>query len=151
MVVEPIWDDQETLGEEARARIAAPWSAGFNRWWSARRRHYNIGLVIAGITDFIAYLIVLSVFSEALWDVEVTVFTTAFQAFAYLVCMALANACYQLGTLSERWLHPKNPTVYRHVTFALGFWFSVALPFSVPVLLVILALLHPHLMTLEPV
>jgi hypothetical protein len=51
-------------------------------WWSARRWRYNVGLIIAGITAFVTYLIVLSVFSEALRDAEVSLFTTAVQAVA---------------------------------------------------------------------
>ena len=113
-------------------------------WWTARRWRYNIDLVVSGITAFVAYLVVLSIFSNARKDVEVTVFTIAFQGMGYLFCMAIANVCYQLGPLSERWLHPKNPASYRRITFALGFWFSFALPFSIPMLLTILALSHPH-------
>jgi len=113
-------------------------------WWSARRWRYNLGLVGAGIMAFVACLIVLGIFSDTLKDVEVTAFTIAFQAVGYLICMVIANVCYQLGPLTEHWLHPKNTTKYRRITFALGFWFSVALPFSIPMLLAIFALLYPH-------
>ena len=113
-------------------------------WWSSRRLRYNVGLVVAGIGAFITYCIVLAIFSDAIPDAEVTIFTTAFQGVGYLVCMAVANVCYQLGPLSERWLHPQNPAAFRRITFALGFWFSVALPFSIPTLLTILALFFPQ-------
>lgn len=113
-------------------------------WWSSHRRRYNVGLVVAGIAAFITYCIVLSIFSDAIPDAEITIFTTVFQGVGYLVCMAVANVCYQLGPLSERWLHPQNPSAYRRITFAVGFWFSVALPFSIPALLTILALFHPE-------
>jgi uncharacterized membrane protein YgcG len=113
-------------------------------WWSSRRLRYNIGLVVAGIAAFITYCIVLSIFSDAIPDAEITILTTAFQGVGYLVCMAVANVFYQLGPLSERWLRPKNPTAFRHTTFALGFWFSVALPFTIPALLAALAIFHPR-------
>jgi hypothetical protein len=70
-------------------------------WWSARRWLYNLGLVGAGIMAFVAYLIVLGIFSDAFKDVEVTGFTVAFQAVGYVICMVTANVCYQLGPLSE--------------------------------------------------
>jgi hypothetical protein len=113
-------------------------------WWSARRWRYNVGLLAAGMTAFVSYLVVLSIFSDAFKYAEVTVFTTAFQAAGYLVCVAIANVCYQLGPLSEHWFRPENPTAYRQITFALGFWFSVALPFSIPALLIIRAFIYPH-------
>jgi hypothetical protein len=113
-------------------------------WWSSHRRRYNIALVVAGVAAFIAYCFVLSVFSDAIPDAEITLFTTAFQGIGYLVCMALANVFYQLGQISERLVHPRNPTAYRRATFALGFWFSVALSFSIPALVTILAIFHPR-------
>ena len=113
-------------------------------WWSARRLRYNFGLIAAGIAAFFAYCIVLAIFSDAIPDAEVTIFTILFQGIGYLICMGLANICYFLGPLSERFLHPTDPEAYRRIAFGLGFWFSVALPFSIPALLTFLALVYPQ-------
>jgi hypothetical protein len=113
-------------------------------WWSARRRRYNVGLVVAGIGAFIAYVVVITVFSYAIPGAEITNFTTVFQGLGYLVCMAIAHVFYQLGPMSERWLHPADSDAYRRATFAFGFWLSVALPFSIPALLAGVAILDPQ-------
>jgi hypothetical protein len=62
---------------------------------------------------------------------EITLFTTAFQAAGYLFMMAVANVCYLAGPLSESLVKPTNLDRYRRITYWLGFWFSVLLPFSI--------------------
>ena len=59
------------------------------------------------------------------------------QGVAYLLMMVLANLCYFLGPLTEWLFRPEDPERYRRTVYKLGFWFSVALPFSVPLLVVI--------------
>jgi hypothetical protein len=105
-------------------------------WWAARRRRYNVALVLAGVSAFIAYATVASVFSQHFNQLEITGFTVTFQAVGYAVAMALANLLYFLGPLSERILKPSNPKSYRIVTYRLGLWFSVLLPFLLPVALI---------------
>lgn len=61
----------------------------------------------------------------------------------YLVMMAVANICYYVGPFSEEFVKPTDLDGYRRITFGLGFWFSVLLPFSIPALLVILCLIRP--------
>ena len=73
-----------------------------SQWWEARRLRYNLGLVIAGALAFIAYLIVLRVFSDRIPDTEISFFTILFQAVGYIFFMAVANVFYYLGRLSER-------------------------------------------------
>ena len=68
-------------------------------------------------------------------EAEITLFTTAFQGIGYLFMMGVANVCYFAGPLSESLIKPKNVDRYRRVTFQLGMWFSVLLPFSIPVIL----------------
>jgi hypothetical protein len=101
-------------------------------WWSKRRFHYNIGLVIAGVIAFVAYATIVFSFEERIPDAEITFFSTMFQAVGYLIAMGIANIFYFLGPLSERILKPKNVTTYRKLTYNIGFWFSVLLPFSIP-------------------
>lgn len=76
-------------------------------------------------------------------DFEVTIFTTLFQGISYLFMMGLANIFYFLGPLSERVIRPRDSERYRRLCFRLGFWFSVLLPFSIPLLLATLAVFHP--------
>jgi hypothetical protein len=113
-------------------------------WWSAHRLRYNVGLVVAGILAFIAYVAVGSTMLPPDADFEVKIFTTLFQGIGYLFMMGLANAFYFLGPLSERVIRPRDPQRYRRNCFRLGFWFSVLLPFSIPVLLAALAVFHPN-------
>lgn len=76
-------------------------------------------------------------------DMEITVFTTIFQAVGYLVMMAVANVFYYLGPLSELLLKPNRPDRYRKIMFGMGYWFSFALPFTIPAMLLILVLTQP--------
>jgi hypothetical protein len=109
-------------------------------WWGKRLIIYNVGLVLAGILAFTAYVLVITKFESVLfspgedWD-GFSGFVLVFQAVAYLFMMLVANVCFCLGPLLEAWLKPRNVARYRKITFSLGFWFSVALPFLVPVLL----------------
>jgi hypothetical protein len=115
-------------------------------WWRARRLRYNIGLAVAGILAFICYVIVCSTLLPRVLDaseIKVTVFTTLFQGVGYLFMMGVANVLYYLGPLSERVVRPVNVEGYRQICYRLGFWFSVLLPFSIPVLLTVLVLFFP--------
>ena len=127
--------------DEERTNETTPVSA--SAWWRSRRLRYNVGLIIAGVAAFVAYCIVLTIFGDVIRDAEVTSFTILLQGIGYLFCMGLANIFYCLGPVSEHWLQPKDPETYRRTTFALGFWFSIALPFSIPTLLAFLALFFP--------
>ena len=115
--------------------------------WSQQRWRYNIGLVVAGITAFLCYAAVLSIFhsEDRLVEAEITVFTTLFQGIGYLCMMGIANLCYCLGPLVEAACTPKQPERFRANLFRLGFWFSVALPFLIPGLLLFLLLTVPVL------
>jgi hypothetical protein len=112
-------------------------------WWSARRLRYNLGLVVAGILAFIAYVVVGSTMLQSDADFEVTIFTTLFQGVGYLFMIGVANVCYYLGPISERIVRPRDSDRYRRICFRLGFWFSVLLPFSIPALLATLAVFAP--------
>jgi hypothetical protein len=112
-------------------------------WWAARRLRYNIGMVVAGILAFIAYVAVGSAWLPADADFEVTLFTTLFQGVSYLVMMGVANVFYFLGPLSERLIHPADPERYRRICYRLGFWFSILLPFSIPALVAVMAVFYP--------
>jgi hypothetical protein len=106
-------------------------------WWGKRRRAYNLALVVAGVVAFATYLLVLPMAAKVAEDTEVTIFSIAFQALGYLVAMALANLCYQLGPWSERRFKPANVASFRRWVWGIGVAFSTALPFSIPVLLLL--------------
>lgn len=99
-------------------------------WWESKRRRYNVGLVIAGLSAFACYAAVTAIFSTAVS--EVTIFTTFVQGIGYLFMMLLANICYFLGPLAERVVQAKDVNRFRRLAFRLGFWFSFALPFAFP-------------------
>ena len=105
-----------------------------SEWWSQRRLKYNIGLVIAGVLALIAYIAIVFSFEAIIPEKEITIFSIMFQAVGYLIAIGIANICYFLGPLSERMLKPKNVIMYRNVTYNIGYWFSVLLPFSIPAL-----------------
>lgn len=106
-------------------------------WWETRRIRYNLALAAAGIVAFIIYAVIGCVLIPTDQDFEITPFTILFQGMGYLVAMGVANICYFLGPLSERMLGPASEEKYRRICFGLGLWFSVLLPFSAPVLLLI--------------
>ena len=111
------------------------------RWWEGRRLRYNIGLALAGWAAW-------GVAATAIWTLganlpfetdnpEVTLFTILFQGTLYLLVMGAANLFYLLGPLSEAVLRPVDAEDYRKRMFGLGFWFSMALPFLFPALVLI--------------
>jgi hypothetical protein len=108
-----------------------------SEWWSRRRRLYNVVLLIAGFVAFLAYAAVLETRCAPVSDVEITIFTIAVQGVGYLVAMAIANLFYNLGSWSESRLRPLDVTRYRRWTWGIGVSFSVALPFTIPVLVAI--------------
>jgi hypothetical protein len=113
-------------------------------WWASRRLPYNIGLLVAGTVGFGLYAVAVDrcVDLRAPGDWEITIFTTLFQGFTYLVMMGVANLCYYLGPWSERLVRPTNVAGYRRIMFGLGFWFSVLLPFAPSALLFVTCALH---------
>jgi hypothetical protein len=113
-------------------------------WWEQHRVRYNIGLVVAGLLAFVCYVVVVDrgISTGRMPDAEITLFTTAFQGIGYLFMMGIANVCYFAGPISESLLKPMNVDRYRRVTFQLGFWFSVLLPFSIPAIVAFSYLTH---------
>ena len=116
-------------------------------WWERRRMHYNIGLVVAGLLAFAVYVMVVDegISTGAMPCAEITLFTTAFQGLGYLLMIAVANVCYCAGPICESVMKQQNVDRFRRVTFHLGFWFSVLLPFAIPVIVALSYLFHaPH-------
>jgi hypothetical protein len=108
------------------------------KWWNSRRFHYNLAVGSSGLVALIASVALVWTFQATLpEDAEVTLFTIAFQLIGFLCLMVVANICYFVGPLSERLLRPSDVLKYRETAYALGFWFSVALPFAVPALVIV--------------
>jgi len=107
-------------------------------WWRRRRGPYNLGLAVSGVLAFVCYCaVVWTVVLPKQPDAEISGFTTAVQGMGYLVMMGLANLCYSLGLLCERLLHPENPLRFRRISYSLGCAFSFALPFAIPLSLLV--------------
>ena len=130
------------MGQDLILPDASPWAR--ETWWSGRRRRYNIGLLVAGFLAFICYALTVEtcIAFHTPGDWEITILTIAFQAFAYLAMLGVANLCYLLGPWSERVLQPHNVAAYRTVAFRLGFWFSLLLPFAPSVVLFVSCSIH---------
>lgn len=101
-------------------------------WWAARRSRYNAILLLSAVASLLCLIAIGWLFTARLPCLEITAFSVAFGGIAFLVGLGLANLCYYLGPLSERWLHPKNVLGFRRAAFALGTAFSLLLIF-VPV------------------
>jgi hypothetical protein len=127
------------LGRPRRGRMTEdfaletdPGPCATKMWWARRRLRYNAGLLVAGVLGFVFYAIAVDrcIDLRAPGDWEITLFTTFFQGFAYLIMVGVANLCYYLGPWSEKVVRPTNVARYRKIAFWLGFWFSVLLPFT---------------------
>jgi hypothetical protein len=109
-----------------------------SHWWAKRRIKYNAGLVIAGISAFILYAILGSLLiAPHDNEFEITLFTIFFQGIGYLFMMAIANLFYGLGAYVDRHYNKTNDEQFRQRLFNLGYWFSFALPFLIPLLIVV--------------
>lgn len=107
-------------------------------WWQQKRFQYNKGLVIAGISSFFLYAILAS-YLIAPYDkeFEITLFTTLFQGISYLFVMGVANLFYDLGYLVDSRFNKADNECFRLRLYNWGYWFSFALPFTIPLLILI--------------
>jgi hypothetical protein len=100
-------------------------------WWWSKRCEYNKGLVISGFIAFVLYCILGPIIIAPHEEFEETIFEMAFQGVGYLIMMAIANAFYTLGWLTDILFNKSNSPRFRERLFALGYWFSFALPILV--------------------
>src|SRR5688572_26351779 len=107
-------------------------------WWSKRRKRYNVGLILAGITAFLLSTILASyLIAPYVDDFEISLFTILFQATGYLFMMGIANLLYFLGPAFDRIFNKEDSERFRIRLFNLGYWFSIGLPLIIPVIIVI--------------
>lgn len=112
-------------------------------WWSARRKRYNVALIIAAPLSLVATLTVWWLFEDRLPCLEITGFSILAGFPLFLIGLALANICYLLGPLSERIVHPRNVTSFRAWVYRAGLAISVLLVFAPAILNLIAALQGP--------
>lgn len=107
------------------------------KWWHVRRLKYNIGLAGGGILALLCYMLV-SIKLIMPYDPEfdITLFTIAFQAIGYCILMIVANLFYNLGFWADKRFNHSGSDRFRNRLFNIGFWFSFALPFSIPLLII---------------
>jgi hypothetical protein len=113
------------------------------QWWSKRRLRYNLALMAAGFTAFVLMNVIETSFEEQFPEYELTAFTLFFTALGAIAILVVANLCYLLGPLSEWLIRPDDVGRYRFVTYGLGFWLSMALPFLVPAFSLAIAFREP--------
>jgi hypothetical protein len=118
------------------------------KWWESRRLRYNLGLVIAGIltfivTEFVSYRFI------APYDRSFNpapLFVIIPQGLGYLCMMGVANVMYILGYVIDVRYNITGKDSFRKRLFNFGFWFSVGLPFIIPLSLFVEYLLsYSHL------
>jgi hypothetical protein len=97
------------------------------KWWSKRYK-YNKGLIIAGFIAFLLYCILGPIIIAPHEEFEETIFEMAFQGGIYMYMMIAANAIYSLGWVIDIIFNKSNSQGFRERLFALGYWFSLALP-----------------------
>jgi hypothetical protein len=86
-------------------------------------------LLVAAPVSLLAFLGVWWLFEERLPCLEITGFNLAAWVILSPLALALANACYLLGPLSERIIRPRNPSIFRCWALAAGIAFSLVLIF----------------------
>lgn len=103
-------------------------------WWEARRLRYNGALVLAGFLAEALFIAATVVFADriAADELEVTAFTIAIQGVGYGCAMLLANLCYFLGPLGERFIEAAHRSEYRTRAYTAGLALSIALPMLWP-------------------
>ncbi|WP_210463374.1 hypothetical protein [Rufibacter roseolus] len=125
-------DTQSLVGKKINDSLAS------REWWSNKRGKYNLALVVAGVTAFFAYAILGGLLIAPYdYNFEITLFTIFFQGIGYLFMMLIANIFYNLGYIVDKNFNKDNSQSYRQSLYKLGLWFSVGLPFLVPILIIV--------------
>lgn len=115
--------------------LLPPLKDNADSWWAKRRLRYNIGLAFAGALAFVAYALLAA---RLVPDVEISLFTIGFQGTGYLFMMLIANLFYLLGPVVDRNFNSNNNPRFRSRLFLAGCIFSYGLPFSIPVMIIML-------------
>ena len=99
-------------------------------WWETNRLRFNIGLIISG---FIAYIF----FFVLEGYKNFTLFALIFKGIGFFFIIGIANLFYFLGNFTDKIFNKKGSIAFRKQLFNLGFWFSILLPFLLPLSFII--------------
>lgn len=108
------------------------------RWWAKKRKLYNIGIALSGCISFLCY-VVLGIMLIMPFDAnfEITLFTIFFQLVGFILMMLIVNICFNLGYFIDHNFFKLNQERSRKRLFLIGFYFSILLPFCIPLSLII--------------
>lgn len=96
-----------------------------------------MGLIIAGFLGFMSYCYVGTLVIPSPYF-EVTIFTTLFQGFLYLIMMGLANIGYTILMYLDQLINKSDPNTLSHKIIYYGYFtISFLLPFSISIILFI--------------
>lgn len=98
-------------------------------WWEKKRPQYNKGLIVAGATAYIIFIIMEG-------HKNFTLFVLFFQGIGSLFILGFANLFYFLGRFADYLFNKTDSEVFRKRLFNFGFGFSILLPFVLPVLFI---------------
>jgi len=125
--------------------LTIPRDTEAEEWWRSHRIPYNIGFIGSTLVAMCTQVIVSFVCPAE--DAEITLVTIIFGIPTFLlgygIIIICANLCYTLGLRVEQISRPTNPARYRRWAFASGLFFSIALPFGLP-LVTVLTCHQPH-------
>ena len=98
------------------------------KWWWSKRLKYNKGLLLSGFITFLLCCILGLTIIARHEEFEETILAIVFQGTAYLIMIGVANIFYTLGWIIDISFNNNNSQQFRERLFALGYWFSFALP-----------------------
>lgn len=99
-------------------------------WWNGKRRAYNLALLFSAISASILNAAIgwVCILAEPWAPVLIS-------GIGFLIAIWTANIAYCAGPILEPVIPEAQIDTYRKSAFRFGYWFSVALPFSIPLLL----------------
>ncbi|MCB0478896.1 MAG: hypothetical protein KDC84_12065 [Crocinitomicaceae bacterium] len=104
-------------------------------WWNKRRLKYNVTLFLSGFLAFMFYSFLLEVLTPPEGHYfEITAISAGFQFIGFLLAVLTANFFYLIGAIIEYEVNKKGDLKLRKKLYDIGFWFSFALPFLIPIL-----------------
>jgi|SRR5215813_8994687 len=104
-------------------------------WWDSRRARYNMALLISMCAAAAISLCLIVAFPDPNRCAELSGFALLVQSVAGILALGAANLCYYLGPVLEALIPNVYIGTYRAIAYRMGWWFSVALPMPIPVLI----------------
>ena len=127
------------------------------QWWERRRLRYNLWLIAALVGGGFTTLLVMDMFQDRIfapivdekgkfiaYDDDIGGVAILGPCCASVMGIGLANVCFFLGALCERFVQQEHVAAYRKWAWRLGLWFSCLLPFSVALLHLVFCLFFPQ-------